>query len=241
MKKITSSKLPLIAISSLILFGACQKKEEAELHSGLLLKNMDTLVKPGDNFHAYVNGNWIKNTEIPADKPSYGAGFIVYDKAEQDVKEIIEAAAKGKFKDGSDEQKIGDFYASFMDTKTRDAKGVSPLKEQNSKIEAIKTYSDLAAYFGESNQTGQTIPFSIFVSEDAKNPKEYILTTWQSGLGLPEREYYLLQDDKSKALRAKYEAHIAKMLTLGGYANPAENAAKILALETLIASKHMKK
>jgi putative endopeptidase len=202
---------------------------------------MDTLVKPGDNFDAYVNGNWVKNTKIPADKSSYGVFYILNDQAEQDVKDIIETAAKGEFKNGSDEQKIGDFYASFIDTKARDAKCIAPLKEQNNKIEAIKTYSDLAFYFGESNKTGQSIPFSIFVTEDFKNPKEYALATWQSGLGLPEREYYLLQDDKSKALRTKYVAHITKMLTLGGYANPAENAAKILALETLIASKHMKK
>ncbi|WP_396184940.1 M13 family metallopeptidase [Flavobacterium sp.] len=227
----------LIAAFSLLV--ACDKKEP--LLSGVILKNMDTLVKPGDNFDGYVNGTWAKNNKIPADKAGIGVGQIINDKAQEDVKEIIENSSKGNFADGSDEQKIGDFYKAFMDTKARDQKGIAPLLPEFKKIDAIANYSDLAAYFGYANKSGGNIPFAIGITEDFKDPTQYMLYTWQSGIGLPEREYYFLEDAKSKEIRVKYVIHIGKMLQLGGVENPSELAPKIMALETALASKHMKK
>jgi putative endopeptidase len=232
-------KLPLIAASALLLH-ACNKKEEPML-SGIILKNMDTLVKPGDNFEAYVNGTWIKNNKIPDDKSTYGAGDIIYDKSLEDVRKIIEDAAKTKAADGTNEQKIGDFYASYMDSKGRDAKGVAPIQEDLKKIDAISSYTDLAAALGQCNAEGRLAPFTVSVQQDSKQPDQYILATWQDGIGLPEKEYYTLQDPKSKELRQLYVKHIENMLQLGGVANPAENAAKIMALETALASAHMRK
>jgi len=95
-----------------------------------------------------------------------------------------------------------------MDSKTRDAKGLTPLTTKNNKIDAIVTTTDLATYFGLCNKNGDNIPFSIYVTEDAKDPTKYITGIWQGGLGLPDREYYLLQDKKSKEIRAKYVTHI---------------------------------
>ncbi|WP_309614402.1 M13-type metalloendopeptidase [Flavobacterium sp.] len=231
--------LKITLLVAVVLLASCAKKEE--LTSGITKKNMDTKVKPGDNFADYVNGTWNKNTKIPADKASYGAFDLLYDQSQKDVKAIIENAAKGNNADGSDEQKIGDYYASFMNRKDRNAKGITPIQSELKTIDAIANYTDLASYFGTSNRTGVTNPFNISVSQDSKNPNEYALTTWQSGLGLPEREYYTATDAKMVDIRKKYVAHVEMMLQLCNIENPAENAAKIMALETTIASSHMKK
>lgn len=240
--KFTSKVKFLLLLSSLLLLAAFAKFKISDgLLSGINLKNMDISVKPGDNFDAYVNGSWMKNTKIPADKASYGIAYIIHDKSQEDVKAIIENSAKGNFPNGSDEQKIGDFYESFMDTIARDLKGVTPLLSEYKKIDAIASYSDLASYFGYANKSGINIPFAMGVDSDFKDPTKYMLFTWQGGIGLPDREYYFLEDAKSKEIRAKYVAHIEKMLTLGGLSNAAELTPKIMALETNLASKHMKK
>ena len=234
-------KITFLIIPILIFSGCNKSKTNEKLASGLLLKNMDTLVRPGDDFDAYVNGAWQRNTIIPADKPNYGAGYIVYDKSQEDVKAIIENASKSDFTDGSDEQKIGDFYGSYMDSIGRNKKGIAPLLPEFKKIDSISNYSDLAAYFGRANQSGSNSPFSIGVMEDLKDPSQYMLYAWQGGLGLPDREYYFLEDSKSKEIRKKYVTHIDKMLQLGGVENSVVLAPKIMALETSLAAKHMKK
>jgi putative endopeptidase len=230
-------KITLLAAT--VMMVSCEKKEP--LVSGITKKNMDTLVKPGDNFQEFVNGKWMKNTKIPADKSSYGAFDMLYDQSQKDVKAIIEEASKGSFAEGSDQQKIGDFYASYMNRKERDAKGISPIKPELKAIDAIANYSDLAAFFGTANRTGLAAPFAISVTQDFKNPNVYTLMTWQGGLGLPEREYYLQNDPKMVDVRTKYVAHIENMFKLTGIPNPAESAAEIMALETTLAKNHMTK
>lgn len=230
-------KISLLAAT--VLLASCEKKEP--LVSGITKSNMDTLVKPGDNFQEYVNGAWLKKTKIPGDKSSYGAFDMLYDQSQKDVKAIIEEASKGGFAEGSDQQKIGDFYASYMNRKERDAKGITPLQPELKAIDAIANYSDLAAYFGTANRGGIDVPFSVSVTQDYKDPNQYTLMTWQGGLGLPEREYYLQNDAKMTDIRAKYLAHIEKMFQLTGMPNPKESAAKIMALETTLAKNHMTK
>jgi putative endopeptidase len=232
--------IPVIATAILSL-ASCSSKESSELHSGINLKNMDTTVNPGNNFTDYVNGTWVKNTKLPADKSSYGAGSIVNDEAQENVKAIIENAAKSGGKDGSEEQKIGDFYDSYMNMKVRDSIGLAPLNEEFKKIDAIKSPADFVHYLGYANKVGLKIPFNVSVTEDFKDPKNYMLLTWQGGLGLPDREYYFLKDAKSADIRAKYLAHIETMLQLSGVADAKSKATKIMALETAIAGKHMKK
>nr|WP_315210922.1 M13 family metallopeptidase [uncultured Flavobacterium sp.] len=235
-------KTQLVLVSSILLLGAFNTSEKSDLLlSGINKENMDTSVKPGDNFDNYVNGTWKKNTKIPDDKASYGAGYMVYEKSQEDVKAIIEASSKGGFAAGSDEQKIGDFYDAYMDTKTRDQKGIAPLLPEYKKIDTINNYTDLAAYFGYANKSGSNIPFSVSVMEDLKDPTQYMLISWQGGLGLPDREYYSLEDAKSKEIQKKYVAHIENMLQLGGIANAPDLSKKIMALETVLAAQHMKK
>ncbi len=241
-KKMKSYGAPLMA-GALLLMASCNdhSNQSTELKSGIITKNMDTTVVPGNDFMAYVNGRWLKNTRIPSDKSRYGVAAIINDKAQEDVKAIIENAVKTGGKDGSEEQKIGDFYESFLDMKGRDAIGLKPLNEEFKKIDAIASAKDLSAYFAYANKIGNAIPFNITVTEDFKDPKHYMLMTWQSGLGLPEREYYFLKDAKSAEIRAKYLLHVETMLSLSGIPDAKASAAQIMALETQMASRHMKK
>lgn len=217
------------------------KEKPGVLSSGLLLENMDTTVNPGDNFQMYVNGNWIKSTEIPADKSSYGVGTMVHEKSQEDVKKIIEEAAAAGKEAGTDEQKVGDLYASFMDMKKRDEAGSTPLAAEFQKIDAIKNISDLSGYFGYATIYGYGTPFQLFVMPDLKKPTEYALYNYQGGLGLPEREYYLNKDEKSITIRKAYVEHIARMMELAGFKNGAQSAKDIMALETAIATRHITK
>ncbi len=226
-------------LAAAVAMASCAKKED--LTSGINKKNMDTTVKPGDNFASYVNGTWMKTMKIPADKASYGAFDMLYDQSQKDVKAIIEQAAKSNASEGSDEQKIGDYYASFMDRKGRNSKGIKPIEAEMKAIDAITNYDNLASFFGTANRTGLSIPFNISVLTDFKDPTKNVLIAWQGGIGLPEKEYYSSTDPKMAEIRTKYVAHIEKMLQLGGVANPGESAAKIMALETSLASNHMKK
>lgn len=242
MKKINRSIGVSVLAGTVLFMAACNSSEtKKELQSGVILKNMDTTVVPGNDFTAYVNGTWMKNTKIPSDKAAYGVGSMVNDKAQEDVKAIIENAAKAKAKDGSEEQKIGDYYESYMNMKVRDSIGLSPLTAEFKKIDALTGTKDLAGYFAYANKTGVKIPFSIGVIEDFKDPKKYMLYTWQGGLGLPDRDFYSLQDAKSKEIRAKYLQHVENMLNLAGLPDAKAKAAQIMALETAMALKQMKK
>ena len=216
-------------------------EKQKQLTSGILFENMDTTVRPGDNFQRYINGQWIRSTEIPADKSSYGVAYIVHEEAEENVKNIIEESSSGNFPEGSDEQKVGGLFNSFMNTALRNERGVYPLKEELAKVDAIKNYDDLAGYFAYANKYNYNTPFGLFVYQDFKNPTVYTIYIWQSGLGLPDREYYLKTDDRSKEIRTKYQDHIARMFELANLPNGNEVARRVLDLETKLAQKQMPK
>lgn len=233
------NKISIALIGATLLFNSCENKPE--LVSGISKENMNLKVKPGDNFEEYVNGTWLKKNKIPADKSSYGVFDMLLDKSQKDVKEIIEEAAKQNASEGSDEQKIGDFFASYMDMKKRNELGIKPLKPWFDKIDKIQSYSDLAAYFGESNKTSLNSPMVFYVSEDLKDPTKYVVSSWQAGLSLPEREYYLNTDKNSLDILNKYSLHMQKMFELAKIPNATENAKTVLNLEKQIASFHMTK
>ncbi len=233
----------LIAAVALTVVAACGGKsaDEVALGSGLELENMDKSVHPGDDFFAFMNGVWVEQTEIPADRASYGGFGILRDEAQEDVRAIIEQSASGDFAKGSDEQKVGDLYRSYLDMDTRNAKGVAPLEPELERIESISSYDDLAVYFGSAVKRGYGVPFVLGQYADMKNPEYYMIYTWQSGLGLPDREYYFNGDEKSAAIRDAYVAHVEKMFDLAGFADGAAAADTIMALETRMAEAHMKK
>ena len=212
-----------------------------EKHSGLLLENMNTAIRPGDDFNAYVNGTWIETNEIPADRASNSVGLIVHEEATENVKTIIEESADGDFAKGSDEQKVGALYASYMDMETRNQLGVTPLETEFAKVDALENHQQLAVYFAQENKVGVDQPFALGQYVDFKDPTTYMMYTWQAGLGLPDREYYFEESERSDEIRAAYVSHIETMFEKAGLADGKEAANMIMALETRMAAEHMKK
>ena len=248
-------KKTILSLSVLMALTACgpkpetsEAKQEAssqqtqqQLTSGIIKENMDTSVDPGNDFYQYVNGAWLSKVEIPADKSSYGSFQILRDAAQDDVIEIIKHSAQGDFEAGSNEQKVGDFYKSYMDMEARNKLGLTPLNADMAKIDDIDSYEKLTAYFAYANRYGYGSPVAVGQYADFKSPETYMIYTWQSGLGLPEREYYFTDDEKSADIRTKYQAHIANMLTLAQIKDAEAKAKAIMDLETSIAQLHMKK
>jgi len=213
----------------------------AELVSGISTEHMDKSIRPGDDFFMYMNGTWVDETEIPADKASYGGFGILRDEATENVKGIIEESASGDFAKGTDEQKVGDLYKSYLDMDTRKAKGVSPLQPELDRIDAIANYDDLAVYFGGAIRRNLDAPFGVTQFADMRQPTHYGMYAFQSGLGLPDREFYFNDDDKSVEIRAAYVAHVEKMFDLAGWEDGAGAAETIMALEARLAGEQMLK
>ncbi|WP_431850560.1 M13 family metallopeptidase [Allosphingosinicella sp.] len=203
---------------------------------GVDLSGMDKAVKPGDSFYKFVNGTWERTTEIPADKASWGGFGVLRDLSDQRTREIIETAAKSKGAPGSNAQKVGDYYASFMDEAAIEAKGAAVLKPYQDKIAAIRTPTDLARFFGEGNRMGIGSPFGAAVVQDLKNNTQYNVYVGQGGIGLPDRDQYF--DEKFAGVRTAYLAHIGNMLKLAGYSEPEARAQRIFDLEKKIAQAH---
>ena len=209
----------------------------AALASGIDQGYADQAVRVQDDFYRHVNGTWLKTTEIPADKSGWGAFAELRDSTLPQLRVIIESAAKDpNRKAGSEAQKIGDLYASFMDEKKRDALGLKPLAADFARIAGLKNKQQIPALIAHFNRVGATAPYDFAIHQDAKDATRYIVDLTQSGLGLPDRDYYLKDDDaKLKEVRAKYAAHIEKMLRMAGDKAAAASARDIVALETALA------
>ena len=209
---------------------------EDKIKSGVLTHNMDTSVKPGEDFFAYVNGTWLNSYVMPDDKARFGTFNMLREQSQDAVKAIIEESAQGNNAPGSNEQKVGDLYNSYMDMATRNEVGTAPLMKIFAELDTLADHHELGAYFGRSIRAGFGAPFRFFINGDADDPTVYSVYTGQSGLGLRDREYYLKTDDKSVEIRAKYLDHVEKMLGLVGMENAGQNAAAIMALETKLAT-----
>jgi putative endopeptidase len=204
---------------------------------GIDLAGRDLSISPGDDFWRYGGGTWMKNNPIPADRVRWGAFDQLAAKAEADVRAIIDELAAKTSAPGSIEQKIGDFYRSYMDTAAIDAAGMAPLQAELDLIAAAKTHDDIAAIFGKPDLPTPA-PIGWGVGLDDGNPDRYVVTISHGGLGMPERDYYLKDDARFKELRDKYPAHIARLLTLAGQADGTAKSTAIMALETEIAKRH---
>jgi len=209
------------------------------------LKNMDTSIKPGDDFYAYANGTWVKNNPVPPEYSRWAAFTQLAERNNDALHEIAEKAAAGPAKDSkkkmekaaADVQKVGDFYASGMDEKAVDAARVKPLEAELKRIDAMKDRKDVLKEVGHLHSMG-VYPFFLFISgQDDKNSTMVIAQAYQGGLGMPDRDYYTKEDDASKKLRDQYVEHVTKMLTLAGEpaAQASEKAQKVMALETSLA------
>src|SRR5690348_6185161 len=191
---------------------------------------MDRSVKPGDDFWAYVNGTWDKNTKIAADRASAGPFVTLSDQAERDVREIVETLAKSN--DGSRlGQQVGDFYGSYMDEAAIEAAGTAPLKPYLASIDAVKTRDQLLSLFVKP---GYASPIDVSIIPDLKDSTRYSAISGQATLGMPSREYYLDTSEKMKAHRAAYRNYIITIQKLAGLPGGAASADRIIALETAL-------
>lgn len=209
---------------------------QAALKSGIELTNLDTQVKPQQDFFRYVNGNWLAKTEIPADKSSWGSFNELRDSADQHVLTLIKAAAAKPAEAGSDTQKIGDLYRSYLDTAKIEALGIAPLASDLAAIDALNNPAQLAAFWGQLQQARYGTPVSLFVSQDQKNSDQYITGASQSGLGLPDRDYYLKTDEKSEQIKKQYQWMIAKYWELAGWPDGTKAAETVFAIESKLAA-----
>ena len=207
--------------------------------SGIDMTAIDRNVRPQDDLFHHVNGAWLTRTEIPADKASYGAFDILFDKAQADLRTIVEDAARASSTTpGSDAQKIGDFYESFMNEARVEALGVTPMKAELAAIDALKTKTDLARHFAHFFKLNLINPLVGYVDGDAQQPTHDILYVFQGGLGLPDRDYYFKNDPKLKEYREKYIPFVAGLLKFAGDSAPDKNAAAIFSLESRLAKAH---
>jgi len=194
-------------------------------------KGMDKSVRPGDDFYAFANGEWARSTAIPADKASYGAFDVLADLSRERTHTILEQA-KGQ---GS---KIGIAYATYLDTAGIEAKGLAPIQPWLKRIKGLGDKAGYAALLAEADRNGVGVPFGSGVGQDSRQPELYTVSLRQSGLGMPDRDYYLSDDAKLVAARTAYQAHLAKLLTMAGEPDAAARAQAIVAFETEIAKVH---
>jgi putative endopeptidase len=217
----------------------------ADRPTGVDLAGMDRSVKPGDDFDGYANGNWRKTAVIPPDRASTGIFLQVFNKAEQRNADLIKAAAAANAPAGSNESKIADYYAAFMDQTGIAKHGLSPLKPELTKIDAIKTPADLAGVLGGQlradvdpvNATNFSTEhlFGLFVTQGLEDSAHNVAYLLQGGLGMPNRDYYLATDKDMAGIRAKYQSYIATQLKNAGIVDADAKAKAVFELEMKIA------
>jgi predicted metalloendopeptidase len=204
--------------------------------SGIDTQYIDSSVRVQDDFFTYLNGKWLKTTEIPSDRASTGTFMQLREDTVPQLRDIIEADQKSHPKAGSDAQKIADLYTSFMNEKKLDALGYKPLAGELQRIRSLKDKKGVPALVAHLSQIGVTTPYGVGVAQDAKESTRYAVYVRQSGLGMPDRDYYLKTDDqKMVETKAKYEQHVAKVLSLAGDKNAEAKAKAIVAFETELA------
>ncbi|MCH7955327.1 MAG: hypothetical protein IIC40_06225 [Candidatus Marinimicrobia bacterium] len=212
--------------------------KEKTLSSGIDLSNFDTSVRPQDDIYQYVNGTWLANTEIPADKSNYGSFTELRDMSDERLKSIIDAASTGEEEQSEEMLKVGAFYRSYMNTDLIEELGITPLAGELSKIQSVSSYDDLLDLFVQIQKKGVKTPIGISVSQDSKETTRYILYANQSGLGLPDRDYYLKEGERFDTIREKYEEHIANIFTLAGIDDAKSKAERVMEIETGLAEHH---
>jgi putative endopeptidase len=193
---------------------------------------MDRSIQPGDNFYMFANGTWAKNTPIPADRSNYGMFTRLDDLSKERTRTIIEESASDP------NSRIGNAYNAFLDTAAIEAKGLAPIQPWLGEVKGLNGRAGYATLAAKAGRYGITIPFGLYVGQDDKSPDRYVTQMFQGGIGMPDRDYYLLPDARMQDVRAKYLAHMTKVLSLAGEANAAARAKAVLDFETEIAKVH---
>jgi putative endopeptidase len=241
LKVIHLKKIFSIILSASIL-AACNNATSNANKADVLAVNMDTTLQPGEDIFQYANGGWIKNNPIPAEESQWGIGNLVLEENTKRLRVISESAAKEKAAKGSASQKIGDFWQAAMDTLKIEKDGTTPLNSYFTKIAAINDTKSLLSLLAELDQIGVEGPIQFFVSQDAKNSDLNALQLWQTGIGLPEREYYFKNDSSTLLIRTTYVKNIIQtLLMIGDDSTKATKAATdILSIETSLAKAQRK-
>jgi putative endopeptidase len=230
--------LLLLYLGAITACTSCNNQEKASTaKKDFLADNLDTTVAPGQDFFEYANGGWIKRNPIPGDLSSWGIGNLVIEENLKRLREISENAAKAKAAKGTNEQKIGDFWTTAMDSVRIEQNDLKPLQPYFDKINAITDVKSLVSTVVQLKRIGSFTLFSDFVTQDDKNSDVMTYKLWQGGIGLPEREYYFKNDSATVNIRNEYVKYITKVLAMSGddslKAN--ESAKNILRLETKLA------
>ncbi|MBP7776695.1 MAG: M13 family metallopeptidase [Acidobacteria bacterium] len=227
-----------VAVLVAAALGGAAAAGQAPGRLGVDLATFDRSVRPQDDFNRFVNGTWMKTTEIPPDKSSWGSFVELGDKSDAALKEIIDSVTNTSQKPGTTAQQVADLYLAFMDTARIESLATEPLGNELKAIAALTAPADLAGLFGRMARSGVPGPFGTFVGQDLKQSDAYVVSVNQSGIGMPDRDYYLRQDARFEATRAAYVRYITTMLRLAKQPDPEGAAGRILALETKIAERH---
>jgi putative endopeptidase len=206
--------------------------------SGLDLTGFDQSVRPQDDLFRFVNGTWTATTAIPPDRARYGVFDILAERAEADVRAIAEELDAAPDTPGSDEQKIADLYASVLDVATADRLGARPLAAELARIDALTDPSELVGYFGYRTTVGLPSPVGLAVDQDARDATVYALLLQQSGLTLPDRDYYLSEGEPFTTIRNRLGAYVTQLLDLARVPAAADAGSRVVALETRLARAH---
>ncbi|TMH37497.1 MAG: M13 family metallopeptidase [Betaproteobacteria bacterium] len=206
------------------------------LASGIDVRQFDASVRAQDDFFTYVNGKWLAATPIPPDKSKWGADYELTESIQPQLRELIEPIALERSAPHSEEQKIGDLYAGFMDEARLEDLGLKALEAELAGVAALAGKDAIPALIAHFQQIRVNAPYALYIDQDERNSNAYIAHLSQAGLGLPDRDYYLKDGDaRLKSIRRQYLAHVEKMLALAGDRSAAKNARDILALETDLA------
>jgi predicted metalloendopeptidase len=217
------------------LLAACATVSAPPPQSGLDLAGFDQSVRPQDDLFRHAGGHWLDTTGIPADLSNYGAFTKLDEDARANVRGIIEETVRSNPEPGTEEAKVADFYRSFMDTATIELRGLAPLAAELARVDAIAGPGDLAAYIGYGQTIGIAAPIQWYVQQDAGDATRYLTWLDQSGLSMPDRDYYLRSEPKYVEYRAKLSEYVTALLGAAGEVDAAAQATQIVSLETELA------
>ncbi|WP_210480032.1 M13 family metallopeptidase [Naasia sp. SYSU D00948] len=204
------------------------------LSSGIALEELDPAIRPQDDLFRHVNGRWIERTEIPSDRARYGSFYVLAEEAEKAVREIVTEAQQAE--PGTEERKLGDLFASFLDEERVEQLGTAPLEDVLAAARAVDSIPALLETVGRLERRGAPGFVQLFVDNDPGSPERYLVFMEQGGLGLPDESYY--REEKFAEIREAYLGHVERLLALAGFDDAAERARSVLELETAIAAAH---
>ena len=224
-----------LGVIILLMLTSCSNNK---LSSGIDLKNLDTTAVPGKDFYQYACGGWMKNNPLTGEYSRFGSFDLLAENNRKQLRELIEEIAAKPADNGTVEQKIGDLYNLAMDSVKLNKDGFKPVENQLKAIAALKSTQELTKLMPELLKTDVDTYFALYVDADLKNSNEYLVQTYQSGISLGEREYYLDNDAQTTNIRNKYKEHVVKMFQLFGFAEPVakQNMESVLKIETRLAT-----